>query len=151
MPCIYTSPLFHLFMSGFTSFVNAMSIIKNAQAVGHNSCVTPYTTFVHRILCVLVEEGYIQGFKPFFIKKLGSVAQIELKYYNDKSKRKVEPAIQSLELLSTPARKHSFSYKNAPDSHSGLGTVVVSTPKGVMSIDKAIRIGLGGCLLLKVF
>jgi small subunit ribosomal protein S8 len=89
------------------------------------------------ILRVLKSEGFIADFnigddegKPLLT--------VDLKYYDGR------PVIDRLERVSRPGLRIYRGKEDLPRVLGGMGTVIVSTPKGVMT-DKAARaIGQGG-------
>ena len=91
------------------------------------------------ILKVLQDEGYIASFNV----DGGSKPQlnVELKYFEGR------PVIDRLERVSRPGLRIYRGKDELPKVLGGMGTVIVSTPKGVMT-DKAARaIGQGGEVL----
>ena len=75
--------------------------------------------------------------------------RIELKYYGDRRNRR--PVISGIERVSKPGRRIYAGRKEIPWVLSGMGIVVMSTPKGVMSGQQARRQGIGGEVLCKVW
>ena len=89
---------------------------------------------------VLQDEGYVGGFK---VVNDGSkqTLSIELKYYEGR------PVIDRLERVSRPGLRIYRGKTELPKIQGGLGTAIVSTPKGVMTDKQARDIGQGGEVL----
>jgi small subunit ribosomal protein S8 len=68
-----------------------------------------------------------------------------LKYVNDK------PVIQKLEQISTSSQKVYSSYAQLNVPNQGLGLVLLSTSKGILSSSKALELKVGGEVLCKIF
>ena len=89
---------------------------------------------------VLKDEGYVEDFR------LGnedgkSTLTIGLKYYEGR------PVIDRLERVSRPGLRIYRGKDELPKVLGGMGTVIVSTPKGVMTDKQARSIGQGGEVL----
>lgn len=69
---------------------------------------------------------------------------IQLKYPQN------EPAFSTLKTLSRPGRRLYTSAKGLWEIEGGLGFLVLSTPKGILSDKEARHFGVGGELLCKV-
>lgn len=119
--------------------------IRNAQARGHKTVSMPYTKFKESIVRVLAAEGYIQSYLATpevpALKKL----VLELKY----SGRRIG-VISRLKQISKPGRRAYQSVDKLPREMDGLGVVIVSTSKGVMSDRQARALKLGGEIICSV-
>lgn len=118
--------------------------IRNAQERKRSSVSSPGSRLRARVLDVLAEEGYIRGYAE--VTKDGRTElEIELKYYNG------EPVIKDITRVSTPGRRVYSAVKNLPTVANGLGVSILSTPKGVMSDQRARTENVGGEVLCSVF
>lgn len=120
---------------------NMLIAIKNAQAAGKEEVEIPTSKLKLQIAEILKREGYIKGYKktnPFRFK-------ISLKY---KGK---EPMIGGLERVSKPSRRIYVKHKEIPKVLGGLGMVILSTPKGIMTGEEAKKKGVGGEVICKVW
>lgn len=117
--------------------------IRNAQKVQHDSVTVPYSTVKHEIGNALVEEGFVKGLSKKG-KKVKKYLEVELLYREGKAK------VNGVKRISKPGRR---VYKGSKElSHSaGRGVVIVSTPKGIMSADKAAKENIGGEVLFSIF
>jgi small subunit ribosomal protein S8 len=61
------------------------------------------------------------------------------------------PVIQHLRRVSTPGRRFYVSRADVPRVRGGLGTVILSTPKGVMTDREAREAGIGGEVLAEIW
>lgn len=119
--------------------------IRNAQNVGHSKTQTPASKMRARILDVLVEEGYVRGYKESVSSEGHKLFEVELKYFEG------EGAIKSLKRVSTPGRRIYSKVGELPRVHNGLGISIVSTPHGVMADYKARAENVGGEVIGQVF
>jgi small subunit ribosomal protein S8 len=119
--------------------------IRNAHMAGHESVEVPHSKRKNEILRILQQEGYISGFKVNE-KKPYSTMTILLKYSGAR-----QPAIQNLRRISRPGCRVYASNNEIPSVLGGLGVVIVSTSKGILTGKKAKEEGLGGELLCEVY
>jgi small subunit ribosomal protein S8 len=111
--------------------------IRNAQMARHKVVEIPASNLKKEITKILHDAGYILNFK--FEDGKPGVIKIALKY-NLKTK---QPAISTIERISTPGLRKYVGVEELPRVLNGLGIAVVSTPKGVMT-DKTARTENGG-------
>ena len=119
--------------------------IRNGQRVGKPFVECPFSKVRESVCRVLQEEGYIRGYKVEEPEQNKKVINIELKYAEG------EGAIRELKRVSKPGRRVYSSVKTMPRVHNGLGTSIVTTPKGVMTDAKARLENVGGEVLCQVF
>jgi len=119
--------------------------IRNAQMRRRPKTTTPASNMRSRVLEVLKDEGYIRGYAQIEQKGARPEIEIELKYNNG------EPAIRDIKRVSKPGRRVYSSVKDIPTVANGLGVVILSTPKGVMSDWRAREENVGGEILCNVF
>ena len=118
--------------------------IRNAQLRKRPKVSTPASKLRAHVLDVLADEGYIRGYAT--VDQAGkSEFEIELKYYNG------EPVIKEISRVSKPGRRVYSSATSIPVVANGLGVCILSTPKGVMSDNRAREANVGGEVLCNVF
>ena len=71
---------------------------------------------------------------------------VHLKYDNNG-----RPTIKEIKRLSRPGRRLYVGKENLPHHRGGLGLIVVSTSKGMMSAEGARKEGIGGELICSLF
>lgn len=120
--------------------------IRNAQAAGHKVVEIPASNLKKEITKVLHEQGYIRRYKFVDEKPQGNI-KIALKY----DKESKTPAITKIERLSKPGLRKYAKVKSMPRVLNGLGIVIISTPKGVMTSKEARRQNVGGEVLCQVY
>jgi small subunit ribosomal protein S8 len=124
--------------------------MRNAILVGHALVAVPSSNIKVAIAKILKEEGYISGFEVADGKVVGSkVLRIRLKYVGERRERR--SVITGLERISRPGRRVYTSKQDIPWVLSGMGIAIVSTPKGVMTGQRARQLGVGGEVLCKVW
>ena len=118
--------------------------IRNGQQARKDSVLTPASKLRAHVLDVLQREGYIRGYSEETVGGHKGL-RIELKYFEG------QPAIQHLARVSKPGRRVYSGSKELPRVRNGLGTVIVSTPRGVLSDAEAREQNVGGEVLAEVF
>ena len=94
---------------------------------------------------ILVDEGYIKGFKFEEDGKQG-IIDITLKYGQNKAS-----AITGLRRVSKPGLRIYSSCEEMPKVMKGLGIAIVSTSKGVMTDKDARKANVGGEVLAYIW
>ena len=124
--------------------------IRNGIIAGHNSVALPSSKIKVAIAKILKEEGYISSYEVVDGKVAGSkVLRMRLKYVGERRERR--PVITGLQRVSRPGRRVYSGKQDIPWVLSGLGIAILSTPKGVMTGQRARQLGVGGEVLCKVW
>ncbi len=120
--------------------------IRNAQDAGHPAVAVPASKTKERVLSVLVSEGYLASFEPTKDQTGKPQLKVHLRYTNDN-----QPVIREIKRLSRPGKRLFVGRDAIPANRGGLGLVVVSTSKGMLSDRDARKEGIGGELICSVF
>jgi len=124
--------------------------IRNAILIGHKSVAMPSSKLKVAIAKILKEEGYISGYEVADGSSNGhKVLRMRLKYVGERRHRK--PVITGLERVSRPGRRIYTGKREIPWVLSGMGVAILTTPKGVMTGQRARQLGVGGEVLCKVW
>ena len=135
-------------MSMTDPIADMLTRVRNAQMRQHSTVSMPSSKVTQEFARVLKEEGYIEDFKVL-PEKPQAVLSITLKYVGDRRNRR--SVITGLERVSKPGRRVYVGKKEIPWVLSGMGTAVVTTSQGIMTGQKARRMGVGGEVLCKVW
>ena len=137
-------------MSTTDPISDMLTRIRNAVMVGHTAVALPSSKIKVAIAKILKDEGYIGGYEVVDGKVSGSkILRIRLKYVGERSERR--PVITGLERISRPGRRVYTGKNDIPWVLSGMGVAIVSTPKGVMTGQRARQLGVGGEVLCKIW
>ena len=124
--------------------------IRNAVIAGHSIVALPSSKIKVNIAKILKDEGFIGGYEVVDGKVVGSkVLRLRLKYVGERRQRR--PVITGLERVSRPGRRVYTKKQDIPWVLSGIGVAILSTPKGVMTGQRARQLGVGGEVLCKVW
>ncbi len=131
-------------MSMQDPIADMLTRVRNAGMAGLATAEIPLSKEKEAIAQVLKEEGYIadvavngEGVKRQLV--------ITLKYVDGK------PVIGGLQRISKPSCRVYCSSTEIPRVRNGLGTVILTTHKGVMSGRKAAKENVGGEVLCYVW
>ena len=130
-------------MSFNHSVSDLATIIRNGYLAKKLVVTSPVSSLRENILKILKEEGYILNYSKVSLKK--GRFDIHLKYHLS------NPVISEITVVSKPGKRVYRSIDEIPVVKNGLGTVIISTSKGVMSDFSARTSKIGGEILLKVF
>jgi small subunit ribosomal protein S8 len=130
-------------MSMSDPIADMLTRIRNAQLVEKALVVMPSSKLKVAIAKVLLDEGYIDGFRVVAGAGAGEL-EIGLKYYAGR------PVIERIERVSRPGLRVYRGRDSIPKVMNGLGVAIVTTPKGVMTDRKARQTGVGGEVLCYV-
>ncbi|MBI3925467.1 MAG: 30S ribosomal protein S8 [Armatimonadetes bacterium] len=119
--------------------------IRNANKAKHDQCDVPASKMKEQIAKVLKREGFIKDYQMIQTGVQG-VLRILLKYTEDGTR-----VITGLKRVSRPGIRTYVGKEEIPQLYGGLGTVIMSTPQGVMTGKKARKQGVGGEILAYIW
>ncbi len=120
--------------------------IRNAIKAKHRVVEIPASNIKKELTKVLYDKGYIQNYKFDEAGPQGTI-KIALKY-NPVTK---QSAIVSLQRVSKPGLRKYSGAGSLPRVLNGLGTVILSTSKGVITDKEARTLNVGGEVLCFVY
>jgi small subunit ribosomal protein S8 len=124
--------------------------IRNALLAGHTNVAMPSSKMKASIAAILKDEGFISDYEVVDGNRLGhKVLRVRLKYIGERRMRR--SVITGMERVSRPGRRVYTGKREIPWVLSGLGIAILSTPKGVMTGQRARQLGVGGEVLCKVW
>ncbi|URJ27984.1 30S ribosomal protein S8 [Candidatus Blochmannia vicinus] len=130
-------------MSMQDSISEMLTTIRNGQISKKEKICTPSSTIKVAIANVLAEEGFI---KKYNIKdNVKPVLEIFLKYY-----QKRKPVIDTIKRISRPGLRIYRKRRELPQVMSGMGIVIISTSKGIITDNKARQLNIGGEIICYV-
>jgi small subunit ribosomal protein S8 len=137
-------------MSLSDPIADMLTRIRNGLLVGQTNISMPNSRMKAAIAQILQDEGYIGGFEIADGETSAhKVLRIKLKYVGERRNRK--PVISGIQRVSRPGRRIYTGKKDIPWILSGMGIAIISTPKGVMTGQRARQLGVGGEIICKVW
>lgn len=117
--------------------------IRNANLNYSSHIIITKTKINYQISKILEKEGFIKYFNKYSSNQL----IIYLKY--DKLEKK--PIITNLKRISKPGRRIYTNYKEIPNILGGLGIIILSTSKGILTDRDARFFQIGGEVLCSIW
>ncbi len=119
--------------------------IRNGMLVRHKQVVVPGSKVKVAVARILKDEGFI---KDFEVTKDTPQPQLRVVLKYDRDRKSI---VTGMKRVSRPGRRVYVKRSEIPWVLSGLGIAILSTPQGIMSDQKARRLGLGGEVLCYVW
>jgi small subunit ribosomal protein S8 len=131
-------------MSWSDPIADMLTRIRNASRVGKPNVQVKASKICEGIAAVLKQEGYIEGYDRIDDGKQG-VLRVMLKYDPEG-----QPAITEITRMSKPGCRMYSPVEKLPRVLGGMGIVVVSTSKGIVSDRNCRENKVGGEVLCTV-
>ncbi len=120
-----------------------INILKTAGKANKESVSLPYSKLKEAIATVLASEGYLKSVSSK--KKANGVLEVELNYVEGRSK------IKDVERVSKTSRRVYKGFAEIHPARGGVGKMILSTPKGILTDRQAIKEKVGGEVLFKIW
>ena len=132
-------------MSMTDPIADMLTRIRNAINRRHASVDIPHSKMKESIARILQDEGFIQRYEIVPDGRFQAL-RVHLKYAEGR-----RPVLTHLKRLSTPGRRLYAGSAQIPRALGGMGIVIVSTPRGVLTGTRARRENVGGELICEVW
>ena len=137
-------------MSVNDPIADMLTRIRNAMMSGQAMTAMPFSKVKAEIAKILKEEGYLENIEVADGEKPDQrVLRLRIKYIGERRERR--PVITGIERISRPGRRVYTKKHDIPWVLSGIGVAILSTPKGIMTGQRARQLNVGGELLCKVW
>lgn len=132
-------------MSLTDPIADMLTRIRNAVRAKKKEVNMPSSRLKVEIARILKEEGYIKSYKVIEDNKQG-VLNIVLKYTDDN-----QTVISGLRRVSKPGCRIYCTREAIPRVLDGLGVVIISTSRGLLTDKQCQEQGLGGEVLCEIW
>lgn len=112
--------------------------IRNANTVGHEVVDVPSSKVKKALVDIMLNEGYIKNVEEYNDGNV-SMLRIGMKYGENKQR-----VITGIKRISKPGLRVYTGKEEIPRVLNGLGTAIISTPKGVIADKEARKLQVGG-------
>ena len=119
--------------------------IRNAFRAGHRRVDIPASKLKLQIAELLVELNFLRSV-DFIDDNMQGILRIRLKYTPES-----KSVISGLERISRPGLRTYLTRRDLTRSVRKMGTVVLSTSRGLMTDKSALDSGLGGEALFRIW
>jgi len=118
--------------------------VKNASLANRKQIHLPYAKAVKEIAKVLVKEGFLSGVKEEEVEGKKQLA-VELRY------QRRHPAVSDVRIISKPSLRVYIPAKDILSDQGRAMVSILSTSNGIMTGKEAVKKGIGGELLFKIW
>ena len=137
-------------MSVNDPIADMLTRVRNSLMIGQALVAMPHSKIKAEIARILKEEGFIESFEVVDGEQpTKTTLRMKLKYIGERRQRR--SVINGLERVSRPGRRVYTHQRDIPWVLSGMGVAIISTPKGVMTGQRARQLGVGGEILCKIW
>jgi small subunit ribosomal protein S8 len=119
--------------------------LRNAFRAGHRRVDIPASKLKLQIADLLVELNFIRSV-DFIEDNIQGILRIRLKYTPES-----KSVISGLERISKPGLRTYLTRKDLTKGTRKMGTVILSTSRGLMTDKTALDSGVGGEALFKIW
>lgn len=119
--------------------------IRNAALARKRDVHIPSSRMKVEVVKIMKEEGYIRNFKVVD-DNLQGILNVTLKYNEDN-----QSVITGLKRVSKPGCRIYCKSDSVPKVLDGLGIVIVSTSRGVVTGKQCEELGVGGEVLCQIW
>ena len=116
--------------------------VRNASKARHEKVAIPASKLKQEIVKILKAEGYIKNYRLIEAQGRPGVRV----YF-----KKEEKVINDLKRISKPGLRVYVGKREIPAVLGGLGTAVISTPRGLLTDRAARELGVGGEHLFNIW
>jgi len=121
-----------------------LTSLRNGYMVNKPSAEVPYSKMKESLAHILLNEGYLDRIEIKDLDDKKKVLVLTLRY----SER--GPAVNFIRRVSKPGRRWYAKKNELPTIWGGMGTAILSTNKGLMTVKEARAQGLGGEIVCEV-
>lgn len=122
---------------------DVLTQIRNANLSKNFNTLIIHTKMSYQICQILKKEGFIESFNILPSKQL-------ILYLKYKGKHR-KPILTNLRRISKPGRRVYTNYKEIPTILGGLGIIILSTSKGILTDRDARFQRVGGEILCSIW
>jgi len=115
--------------------------LRNAAKAQHHDVKIPSSKLKRELARILKEQGYIESYsiEPPEPGRPGEQITVTLKYTAERP-----PGISGIQRVSRPGQRTYVDSAHIPRIQGGMGTVIISTSRGVMTGHEARQASVGG-------
>ena len=124
---------------------DVLTQIRNAILVKKSSVLIPNTKINYQISRILEDEGFIQLVTAYALS-----SKYLMLYFKYKGRKK-KPVLSNLRRISKPGRRIYANYKEIPTILGGLGIIILSTSRGILTDSEARSYRVGGEVLCSIW
>ena len=120
--------------------------VRNGSRAGKAQVDVPASKIGSALMECLKQEGYIQNWRLMAEGNPQGILRIYLKYTKAR-----KPILRQIKRISRPGLRIYTTKDRIPKIYSGIGTAILTTPKGILTDAQARAQGVGGEVICHVW
>ena len=137
-------------MSVTDPIADMLTRIRNSMMIGQPNVAMPLSKIKVEIAKIMKEEGFLEGYEVVEGETASkTVLKVRIKFVGER--REKSSVLSGLVRVSRPGRRVYTKKQDIPWVLNGMGVAILSTPKGIMTGQRARQLGVGGEILCKVW
>nr|AGZ91192.1 ribosomal protein S8 [Pipturus arborescens] len=130
------------------TIANLLTYIRNADMNKKRTVRIPYTNITESIVKILLREGFIENTRKH---QESNKCFLVLTLRHRRNRKKLDRTVLNLKRISRPGLRIYSNYQQIPKILGGMGIVILSTSRGIMT-DKEARLNvIGGEILCYIW
>jgi len=115
--------------------------LRNGARARHERVSIPFSKLKLSVAELLKKEGYVEDFREIGGSGKPKDHRLEVKLKYDAHK---EPVLSDVQRVSKPGLRRYFACDSIPKIRGGLGIIILTTSRGLMTDREARKARLGG-------
>nr|YP_009572305.1 ribosomal protein S8 [Debregeasia orientalis]YP_010331127.1 ribosomal protein S8 [Debregeasia saeneb]YP_010378787.1 ribosomal protein S8 [Debregeasia hekouensis]YP_010382026.1 ribosomal protein S8 [Debregeasia elliptica]AGZ90951.1 ribosomal protein S8 [Debregeasia longifolia]AGZ90966.1 ribosomal protein S8 [Debregeasia sp. RC1556]AGZ90969.1 ribosomal protein S8 [Debregeasia squamata]AGZ90945.1 ribosomal protein S8 [Debregeasia elliptica]AGZ90948.1 ribosomal protein S8 [Debregeasia ellipt len=130
------------------TIANLLTYIRNADMKKKRTVRIPYTNITESILKILLREGFIENTRKH---QESNKCFLVLTLRHRRNRKGPDRTVLNLKRISRPGLRIYSNYQRIPKILGGMGIVILSTSRGIMTDREARLEGIGGEILCYIW
>nr|YP_010330879.1 ribosomal protein S8 [Gesnouinia arborea]AGZ91046.1 ribosomal protein S8 [Gesnouinia arborea]UNY34184.1 ribosomal protein S8 [Gesnouinia arborea] len=130
------------------TIANLLTYIRNADMKKKRTVRIPYTNITESIVKILLREGFIENTRKH---QESNKCFLVLTLRHRRNRKVPNRTVLNLKRISRPGLRIYSNYQRIPKILGGMGIVILSTSRGIMTDREARREGIGGEILCYIW
>lgn len=139
---------YFLFTMGKDTIANIITYIRNADINKKGMVQLPFTNITEKIVKILLREGFVENIRKHR-ENDKSFLVLTLRYR--RNRKESYKSFLNLKRISTPGLRIYYNYQKIPRILGGMGIVILSTSRGIMTDREARLEKIGGEVLCYIW
>nr|YP_009413059.1 ribosomal protein S8 [Broussonetia papyrifera]ARF06055.1 ribosomal protein S8 [Broussonetia papyrifera]QCA41555.1 ribosomal protein S8 [Broussonetia papyrifera]QNS23301.1 ribosomal protein S8 [Broussonetia papyrifera]QNS23388.1 ribosomal protein S8 [Broussonetia papyrifera]QNS23475.1 ribosomal protein S8 [Broussonetia papyrifera] len=132
------------------AIANILTSIRNADMNKKRTVRIPYTNITENILKILLREGFIENMRKHQ-ENNNLFLVLTLRHRRKRNRKRPDKTVLNLKQISRPGLRIYSNYQRIPRILGGMGIVILSTSRGIMTDREARLEGIGGEILCYIW
>nr|AGZ90943.1 ribosomal protein S8 [Coussapoa parvifolia] len=130
------------------TIANLLTYIRNADMNKKRTVRIPYTNINENIVKILLREGFIENTRKH---QESNKYFLVLTLRHRRNRKGPDRTVLNLKRISRPGLRIYSNYQRIPKILGGMGIVILSTSRGIMTDREARLEGIGGEILCYIW